>query len=591
MRRALITLMAVIGGLWLLCVLGLIGLGVWLWQSSPESAVADATILKLELSGRLPEITSGDPLATLLAEPTPSLRGVIDGIDRAAADPRVAGLIVDLSHARPSLAAAQELRAAVARFRAAGKYTAVFADSFSEHDRATQAYFLATAFERIWMQPSGALDVAGYRAETPFFADLLKNLGVQAEFSQRHEYKGAADGFRLSRMPPAMRQMLTGLLDDLQRQTIEGVAESRKLEPAQVKAAMTRTPIFPDEALDAKLIDRIGYRDQLIASARQTLGGGNPTLDFARYAAETKPSAPADDARMIAVIGLSGPILRGRAPESGLGGGQIHGDTAAEAIDRAARDRRVAAILLRIDSPGGSYVASDTVWRAVKMARSGGKPVIASLGGVAASGGYFIAMAADRIITEPATITGSIGVVGGKFVISELLEKLGVHIDSVEAAPNAGAFSLTQPFTPEQRARFEESLDRIYTDFTSRVATDRKLDPTKLDAIARGRVWTGAQAIDLGLADALGGLEEAVSAARKLADLPDAEAFPVVAYPPPEAPWKRVARSLQRLDDIGVTMGEMLGVAAPALGLMRRAAVGVNQGMSLMMGAPLYDAP
>ena len=587
MRRAFVIFMAVIGGITMLFALILAGVGVWIWQSAPDSAIADASLLKLELAGTLPDGQSADPLAALLADPTPGLRGTVEAIDRAAADPRIAGLIVDMSQARPTLAAAQELRAAIKRFRAAGKYTAAFADSFSEHDRATQAYFLAAAFERIWMQPSGSLDVAGFRSETPFFADLLKTIGVQPDFSQRHEFKGASDSFRLNRMDPNIRKMLTGLLEDLHRQTVEGLAESRRLEPASVAAAIARAPLFADEALDRKLIDRVGYRDQLIATARQALGGGNPTLDFARYAAETKPAAPAEEARIIAVIGVRGPIHRGKSPESGLGGDGAYADSISEAIDRAARDRRVAAILLRVDSPGGSYIASDTIWRSVKMARAAGKKVVASMGGVAASGGYFVAMAADQIVAEPATITGSIGVVGGKFVVSPLLEKLGVHVDNIETAPNAGFYSPTRSFTPDQRARFEEMLDRIYADFTSRVALDRKINPAKMDSLARGRVWTGAQAVELGLVDSLGGLEEAVAAVRKLAELPDADEFPVVAYPPPEAPWKRLARGLQRMEEFGVVLDDAISLLGPSLAWMRRATASLSHGsVSLDFQAP-----
>ncbi|MFY7962076.1 MAG: S49 family peptidase, partial [Elsteraceae bacterium] len=235
----------------------------------------------------------------------------------------------------------------------------------------------------------------------------------------------------------------------------------------------------------------------------------------------------------------------------------------------------------------GSYIASDTIWRSVKMARAAGKKVVASMGGVAASGGYFVAMAADQIVAEPATITGSIGVVGGKFVVSPLLEKLGVHVDNIETAPNAGFYSPTRSFTPDQRARFDEMLDRIYADFTSRVALDRKINPAKMDSLARGRVWTGAQAVELGLVDSLGGLEEAVAALRKLAELPDADEFPVVAYPPPEAPWKRLARGLQRMEEFGVLLDDAISLLGPSLAWMRRATANLSHGsVSLDFQAP-----
>ncbi len=591
MRRALITLMAIVGGFTLLSVCVLVGLGLWLWNSAPESAIAETNLLKLDLSGTLPDAPTADPVAALLGEPTQGLLSIVETIDRAAADPRVSGLIVDVSQARPSMVAAQELRAAITRFRAAGKHTAAFADSFSDHERATQAYFLASAFEQIWLQPSGTLDVTGFRSESPFFADLLKTIGVQPEFFQRHEFKGASDSFRLSRMDPNIRAMLTALLQDLHRQTVEGIATSRNLDQAAVASAMARAPLFSSEALALTLIDRRGYRDQMIAASRRAVGGGKPLLDFSVYAAETRPSAPPDETPIIAVINLQGPIMRGKAPDSALGGDQVYGDSVAAIIDRAARDHRVAAILLRIDSPGGSYVASDTIWQSVKMARAGGKKVVASMGGVAASGGYFIAMAADHIVAEPATITGSIGVVGGKFVVAPLLEKLGIQVEAIETAPNAGFYSLTQPFTPAQRARFDDMLDRIYADFTNRVSTDRKLDPTKIDSLARGRVWTGAQALELGLVDSLGGVQDAVLAARKLAELPDGKFVSAIPYPAPEPSWKRVARSLKRMEDLSLAFEGFTSVYGPSISLAKRAALAISQGQAPLRAPIDFEVP
>ena len=550
MRRLLFGFLAIVGFLAILIVLFIGGLTYWLVvQTRHASQVPGQAILRLAVRGN-PSETDGasGALRRLIGGERPStLRELVNALDQATADKRVLGLMVDLSDAGPSLAAAQELRDAVTRFRAAGKPTFAFADSFGEGGRSSQAYYLATAFEQIWLQPSGELGVTGFALDHPFLADGLKLLGVTPRFGQRQEFKGGIDMFVDSSLPAPLRTSLQGLLDDLFAQLIDGIASGRKLTPDAVRALVDRAPLFADEAKQAGLIDGIGYEDEVRTQARRKTADAADFVGLDAYLSDVGP--PHHQGDKIALIYGVGPVVRGDDDGSGLGGADtLSAETVARAFRQAADDSDVRAILFRIDSPGGSYVASDTVWRAVKRARSAGKPVVASMGAVAASGGYFVAMAADRVIAEPGTLTGSIGVYSGKFVLDGLWDKLGVHWDQLSAGANAGENSFNHDFTPAQWQRFQSSLDKIYADFTGRVADDRKLPAGRLDDVARGRVWTGRQAVALGLADATGGFEDALTAAKSLAHLAPDAAIKLETYPPERSTLDRAFKLLGEIE-------------------------------------------
>jgi protease-4 len=432
------------------------------------------------------------------------------------------------------VARVQELRSAIAAFRRSGKATVAWAETYGEFGPGNAAYYLATAFERIWLQPSGDVGLTGLSLEQWFLRGTMDKLGLEYEVSKRHEYKTAADRLTEQGFTGPAREALQQLASSLTRQITDAIAERLAIPPAQARELIDNGPYVAEEALELRLVNALGYRDEVYDDVRKSAGPDAHLLYLARYQrsralAERARKLPERGADMIALIYAAGPIRRGRSGRGPMSGGAMGSDTVSAALRTAAADRRVRAIVLRVNSPGGSYVASDTIWREVVRARQAGTPIIVSMGDVAASGGYYIAMAADEIVAQPGTITGSIGVLSGKPVTSGLLERVGITTDSVTVGAHADMFSTTRPFSEEERAKINSWLDRIYADFTGKVASARNMTTEQVHQVARGRVWTGADAAAIGLVDHLGGLDDAVALARRKAGLPDGA--PVRGYP------------------------------------------------------------
>ncbi len=491
-------------------------------------------ILELDLSEGITDEAPADPLSALLTHRRNRLGDVINALRRAQADDRVKALVAKVGGRRVGLANIQELRDAVTEFREAGKTTIAWAESYGEFAPGNVAYYLATAFEQVYMQPSGDLGLTGVALETMFYRGTLDKLGVEYELAKRHEYKNAVNVLTERGFDAPHREAQQRLVESVTGQLIEGIADRRGIPAADVRALIDRGPYIGAEAVQAGLVDALGYRDQVYAAARKQAGDHAELRYVARY---PRPKSlpriarklPNPREHFVALIHASGPIRRGRSGRGPVVAGSIGSDTLAAAIRAATADERVGAIVLRVNSPGGSYVASDTIWREVVRARAAAKPVVVSMGDVAASGGYFISMAADVIVAEPGTVTGSIGVFGGKPVVSGLLGRAGVSTDAVREGARAQMFSSTQPFSPDEWERVNSWLDRIYLDFTQKVADGRRLTTTQVDQIARGRVWTGADAASHGLVDQLGGLEVAERIARRRSGL--SKDAPIRPYP------------------------------------------------------------
>ena len=474
-------------------------------------------LLELDLTRGLLESPPASPIEALRAVHVPSLRGVVEALRRAADDPRVAGLVAHVGAKQPTLAQSNELRAAVAEFRAGGKPTVCWSESYGELGPGNVGYHLASAFDEVWVQPSGDVGLVGVTAQAVFLRDSLDKLGVQPQLGQRHEYKSAADTFLRSSMSDANREMVTRLVESAMETLVRDVAYGRGLSETAVREAIDVAPLSAEEAVARGLVDRIGYRDEVYADLRGRLG--DVDLKYVdRYGkgglAQAGASMGASVARrhkpVVAVVHAAGPIHLGRSSSTPLSGRSVGSDSIGTALRAAAADDSVKAVVLRVDSPGGSYVASDAIRREVLALRRTGRPVVASMANVAASGGYYIAMPADRVLASPGTITGSIGVLAGKQVIREMLERVGVRRESVAAGRYADMFSTDRPFEEDEWKRLEAWLDRVYDDFTSKAAEDRGLPVEDLRAVARGRVWTGADAVERGLVDELGGIERAV---------------------------------------------------------------------------------
>lgn len=514
-------------------------------DTARHHGVPNGCVLEFDLRSVPPETTGFDPLALITGAGRPmALRDAVAAIHRAAEDPRVAGLIARVQLAAAPPAAVQELREAIAAFSAVKPSLA-----WAENYPGTLSYYLASAFGEVWMQPSGSVGLVGFASNATFLRDALDKAGIEAQFVARGEYKSAANLFTEDGFTDAHREAVTRMLESLQEQVWQAVAESRKIDSAALDALADRAPLLRDDAAASGLVDRIGFRDEAYARMAELVGVKDvsdeddrpPRLYLARYAGAARsrlapPVPPVPGRRTkptVAVVTVDGAIVNGRGGPHflPLGTSTAGGDTIAAALREAAADDSVSAIVLRVDSPGGSVTASETIWREVKRARERGKPVVASMGAVAASGGYYVAMGADAIVANPGTITGSIGVITGKLVVRDLKERLGVGSDAVRTNANADAWSIDAPFTPEQRAHREAEADLFYTDFVERVAEGRNLSADAVDVVARGRVWTGADALERGLVDELGGFRTAVRRAKVLAGLDEDAEVRIVGYP------------------------------------------------------------
>ncbi|WP_106239035.1 signal peptide peptidase SppA [Allonocardiopsis opalescens] len=492
-------------------------------------------VLELDLTEGVFDNPPTDPVGQLLALRRTRLADVVDGLRRAARDHRVQALVARVGGRPIGIAKVQELRAAIAEFRAAGKYTVAWTESFGELAGGTVPYYLASAFERIRLQPSGDLALSGLSIETHFLRGGLDKLGIAFEFGKRHEYKNAPNVYMEEAYTEPHREATERIISSMTERLVDDIAAARGLEPARVRELIASGPHSGEEAVEAGLVDDLAYRDEIYADLRKqfaTVDGGEPRVQYvSRYVRSQAlpPSLPQPQAAGVALVHGAGPIMLGRT-RRGPGTGPMMGSDSITAALRAARtDDRVRAIVFRVDSPGGSYIASDAIWREVVLARKAGKPVVVSMGDFAASGGYFVAMAADTIVAQPGTLTGSIGVFAGKPVMSELLQRLGITTDAVASSENARTLSVTRAFSREEWDKINSWLDRVYDDFTAKAAEGRGMPVERLRELAKGRVWTGADAAANGLVDELGGLRRAVAIAREKGGLP-ADA-PVRAYP------------------------------------------------------------
>jgi len=518
-------------------------------------------VLELDLTQPLAEAAAVDPLGRALSRGRTPLRDVLDGLHRAAGDERVRALVAKVGGRPMSLARVQELRDAVAALRDAGKPTYAWAETFGESGPGTMPYYLAAAFDEVWLQPSGDVGLTGVAVEVRFLHDALDKAGVDTQLGARHEYKNAANLFTESELTPAHREAVQRLASSVSEQVVGGVASGRGLGESDVRGLIDRAPLSAQEAFDAGLVDRLGYRDEVYDAARSVAGEGAQLLYVQRYA-KTIARSPAELARkvrarstpVLALVQGTGAIRLGRSGR-GLLGAAMGADDVCAALRAAVRDDKVAGIVFRVDSPGGSYVASDAIWREVGRARAAGKPVVVSMGTVAASGGYFVALPADLVVAEPGTLTGSIGVLGGKQVIARLLDRVGVGHDAVSEGAHARMYSTARAYDQGEWAVLDRALDRIYDDFTAKVAAGRGMTREQVHEVARGRVWTGADARERGLVDELGGLQRAVELCWERVGRPGDE--PVVRLHPRLSPVRRLRPARSSEDRAaGLSVGE-----------------------------------
>jgi protease-4 len=479
--------------------------------------VGGSGYLALDVSGEIPEEPASG-LSSLLESRPPSLRALVEAVDRARQDPGVKGLLLRVGSVDTGWGRVQELRDALVRFRRSGKPSWAHLESAGNRD-----YFLATGCAKIAASPTGMLDVAGLAAEVTFYRGTLDKLGIQAQFEGVGKYKNAPNQFTEKGFTPPHREQMEDLVATLFAQYVQGIGQGRGLAPEKVRALIDQAPFEAAAAKHAGLVDELLYRDQV----EDRIPAAN-RIDPARY---VKAGRGFFDTRpKLAVVYAVGDIISGESQSSPFGGGLAGSDTISRGLRQAREDGDIRAIVLRVDSPGGSGTAADAVWREVALARRS-KPVVVSMGDYAASGGYYISMGADAIVAEPGTITGSIGVFSGKFSLRGLYGKLGISQETVQRGKNASLFSDWRPWTDEERAKVRALNEAFYRTFVDKAAEGRKKKPAEIEAVAQGRVWTGEEALANGLVDALGGLEDAVRIAREKARIPRGQDVQLVVLP------------------------------------------------------------
>ncbi len=538
--KSLVYAFSIFGILFILLLLVILGL----LRQEPGRAttIPRQTVLKINFDEAYREVRS-DNLLTEISEVSPlSFYDLVKAINLAAIDDRVKVLVGRVGNSPLGLAQIQELRQAVATFRSKGKKAYIFSAGFGSFGGGTSEYYLASAFDEIWMQPNTDLGLTGVAMEVPFFRKLLDKVGIKPEFYARHEYKNAMASVLDERMSEPFRQEMLRLGGTILAQTVSDISAARGLSEEDVNRLINRAPLFAAEALEAKLIDRIGYEPELFDEIQKTVSGEVVEIsDYASVIRDGRKGLP-----KVAVLVADGVINEGKSIDNPLQGeATVGAATVTEQLNEIARDKNVKALLLRVNSPGGSYAASNEIWYALnKLKKERQMPVVVSMGNYAASGGYFIALPGDKIIAEPSTITGSIGVLGGKMVLNGLWQKLDINWEALRFGSNAGILSMNTGFSESEKDIFNKSLDNVYEDFTLKVSQARKIDAAKMDELARGRIWTGSGALKNGLIDDIGGFNKALGIAKELAGIKPEDKFTIAYYPKQKTLQEKISEVL-----------------------------------------------
>ncbi len=535
MKKVIVGILAAVGVLSILAVFA--GVALLLFSVSSTSPVPARVILELDLENGVIETIPDDPMAQIMLGGALQLRDVVEALERGAGDRRVVGVLARISGEPMALAQIQEVRDAIVKFRESGKPAIAFAETFGEFGPGNGGYYLATAFDEVYMQPSGDIGLTGLYYETMFLRGAFDKIGLQPRMAQRYEYKNAVNSYTHTSYTGPHREALERVMESRFSQIVSGIATARGITEDDVRNLAERGPLIGEEALDAGLVDALSYRDEVMDLLRERTHERARLLYVDQYI--ERAGRPHTRGTQVALIHGYGAIARGPSRYSPIDGTIVMGSDTVTAAFRAAIDNnRIKAILFRVDSPGGSPVASDTIWRETVRAREAGKPVVVSMGNLAGSGGYWVAMAADRIVAQPGTITASIGVYGGKMLTTEFWQKLGVTFEGVATNPGARHWSSHVDYDSAGDERLEASLDRIYESFIQKVADGRGLDLETVRQIARGRIWTGADALEIGLVDELGGYDVALDQIRDLLDLEEDAPIRLRRYPPEKTAWE-----------------------------------------------------
>jgi protease-4 len=557
MKQFLITAAGVFAGL----LIFMIGVPFVLISMAAAAAgpapIPSRAVLELDLRDPLTDQSPQNALAGF-ARRGHSAMSILEGLRRAERDDRVKGVLVRLPEGGIEPGLADELRLGIKHFKASGKPIVAHSQGLYPSGFVTATYMMAAAADELWMQPGASFQVTGLSNEDIFFKRAFDRYGVHADYEQRYEYKNAVNGYLYDDYTPAHREAELSWLGSIYATNVNTAAADRKLQPATLKTTLEAGPYLAEDAVVLKLIDHIGQVHEAQAYMLKQAGAGAQMVDFEDYA-HGRPPREVGSGPTVAVIEAEGDIVDGKDQGGNpfRGGSSIYSDDISDAFYDAIKAKDVKAIVFRLNSPGGSDTASEQILASIRAAKAAGKPVVVSMGTYGASGGYWVSSEASAIVAEPSTLTGSIGVFGGKFAVGPALAKFGVDVRHLSVGgAYAGGFGMGDEFTPAQRAAFSRWMDRIYDNFVARVAAGRKLSPDRVREIAKGHVWTGVQAKDLGLVDQIGGFYDAVAKAKALANITG------------EARLKRMSPSGSSFE----ALQKMLGVSASSARTLAAAA-------------------
>ncbi len=530
------------------------------WAVYQPTRLTGKSVLVIDASGEIEDQSPIDALTAIAGRPSLVLQNYLDAIDSAGADSHISGLVVRIGPLDTGWAKIEELRSHLLSFRRSGKPSICY---LGYDGIGNPEYYLATACREVWLVPSAPIDIKGMMAEALFLRGTLDKLKIVPQFYHIAEYKTAYNEFTEKGFTPPHREEVESILQGVYQQYLTDSAQARRMDRAKFQTLVEQGPLSGSQAVSNGLVDRLAYWDQVQDYFEAHAGGWNP-VSLSRYRTTLRDGIGGAD---IAVVYATGDIVSGDSGTSVSGGLEMGGDSVASDIRRVRENPRVRAIVLRVDSGGGSVVASEVIRREVELARMR-KPVVVSMSDLAASGGYWISAPATKIVAEPDTETGSIGVLVGKLNLAGLYNLLGMSTDRVATSDNATLFSDQQNFTPAQEAYIQKTLQETYADFTRGVASGRHMSVEAVDKIAKGRVWTGEQAKALGLVDDLGGLDRAIEVAKQLAHIPASQSVRILRLPREKTLWEELLDREQQFDQsrsrsLDSTLKSLVGVTEP----------------------------
>jgi protease-4 len=490
--------------------------------------IADNSVLVLRLQGDIPEKPPVELPAFLASERAAlTVTGVWNNLRKAAADSHIKALVILPEGLEAGWAKLEEIRADIAQFKKSGKPVYAYLRA-----PGTREYFVALAADRIYLGHQEPLMLKGIRAEITYFKNTLDKLGVDMQVEHIGKYKDFGDMFTRTNMSPETREVTTSIVDSVYGNLVTSIAESRKKSPADVQAVIDQGPFTATQALRAGLVDELRFEDEMWGELKGALQGKEPAkVSISKYMKVPLDTVGLQGKSRIALVVGEGDIIRGDPENNGADENNLTSYGFNKLLNQVAGDSSIKGVIVRIDSPGGEVTASDDIWRQMNLL-SKKKPTVISMSDVAASGGYYMAMAGVPIVAYPETLTGSIGVVFGKPVVRGLLDKLGISEDAIQRGKHAAIDSAYTPLTPDERDLLRRGIEESYQDFVSKVATSRRRTSEEIDRVAQGRVWLGSQAKGNGLVDELGGIDTAIQQVKKKANIPESEQVALTVYPP-----------------------------------------------------------